>query len=130
MGLVPSAGATGQKRKGRGAGTSARHGGDEVVAGWRSGWRGARGKGQRGGKQGRGRGRATRGACPSRRWRRGGTGVAVSGADGRRQRGRGRAGEQTPEEEEEGKGSEGPYWNLQKPQGSHCKLNFPTDPKL
>jgi hypothetical protein len=56
----------------------------------------------------------------------------VSGADGRRLRGRGqsRGAEQVPEEEEEGKGSKGPSWNLQKPQGSHCKLNFSTDPKL
>jgi hypothetical protein len=62
----------------------------------------------------------------------GGTGAAVSGADGRRQRGRGqsRGAEQALEEEEEGKGSEGPSWNLQKPQGSHCKLNFPTNLKL
>jgi hypothetical protein len=56
MGLVPSAGATGQKRKGRGADTSAGHGGDEVAAGRRSGWRGARGKRQRGRKAGPGKG--------------------------------------------------------------------------
>jgi hypothetical protein len=35
-----------------------------------------------------------------------------------------------PEEEEEGRESEGPLWNFQKSQGLHCKLNFPTDPKL
>jgi hypothetical protein len=64
------------------------HGGDEVAAGWRSGRRGARGKSQRGRKAGPGKGRATRGACPSRRWRRGGAGAAVSGADNRRQRSR------------------------------------------
>jgi hypothetical protein len=38
--------------------------------------------------------------------------------------------EHVPEEEEEGRGSEGPRWNLQKPQGLLCKLDFPTDPKL
>jgi hypothetical protein len=129
---VPSAGATGQKRKGKGAGTSTGHSDDEVRPG------GARvgvvrvGKASGGGKQGRGSGRATRGACLNRRWRRGGTGAAVSSADGRQQRGRGqsRGAEQAPEEEEEGKGSEGRSWNLQKPQRSHCKLNFTTDPKL
>jgi hypothetical protein len=42
MGLVPSAGATGQKKKGRGASTSAGYGGDEVAAGRLSGSRGAR----------------------------------------------------------------------------------------
>jgi hypothetical protein len=49
MGLVPSAGATGQKKKGRGASTSVGHGGDEVVAGQCSSWRGvhARGPGRR-----------------------------------------------------------------------------------
>jgi hypothetical protein len=41
MGLVPSAGASGQKRKGRGAGMSVGHSGDEVAAGRRSVWRGA-----------------------------------------------------------------------------------------
>jgi hypothetical protein len=56
MGLVPSAGATGQKRKGRGVGTTAGHGGDEVAAGRRSGWRGAREKDQRGRKAGPGKG--------------------------------------------------------------------------
>jgi hypothetical protein len=45
MGLVSFAGATGQKRKGRGAGMSAGYGGDEVAAGRRSGWRGARERG-------------------------------------------------------------------------------------
>jgi hypothetical protein len=39
----------------------------------------------RGGKQDRGRGRATRGVFPSRRWRRGGARAAVGGADSRRQ---------------------------------------------
>jgi hypothetical protein len=43
-----------------------------------------------------------------------------------RQRSRGAG--QVPEEEEEGRGSEGLPWNLQKSQGPHCKLNFPTDP--
>jgi hypothetical protein len=88
MGLVPSAGATGQKRKGRGAGTSGGHGGDEVAAGRRSGWRGARGKGQWGRKAGPGKGESD--ACglpeqevaPGRDW---------SGADSWRQRGRGQS---------------------------------------
>jgi hypothetical protein len=40
----------------------------------------------RGGKQDRGRGRATRGVRPSRRWRRGGVRAAVGGADSQRQR--------------------------------------------
>jgi hypothetical protein len=38
---------------------SAGHDGDEVAAGWCSGWRGARGKGQRGREAGPGKGRAT-----------------------------------------------------------------------
>jgi hypothetical protein len=42
MGLVPSAGATVQKKRGRGASTSVGHGSDEVAAGRHSGWRGAR----------------------------------------------------------------------------------------
>jgi hypothetical protein len=42
----------------------------------------------RGGEQGWGRERATRGVRPSRRWRRGGAGAAVGGADNRRQRGK------------------------------------------
>jgi hypothetical protein len=41
----------------------------------------------RGGEQDWGRGRAMRGVCPSRRWRRGGARAAVGGADNRRQRG-------------------------------------------
>jgi hypothetical protein len=45
MGLVPHAGATGQKKKRRGAGMSAEHDDDEVAAGRRSGWRGARARG-------------------------------------------------------------------------------------
>jgi hypothetical protein len=45
MGLVPPAGATGQKKKGRGAGMSVEHGDEEVAAGRRSGWRGARVRG-------------------------------------------------------------------------------------
>jgi hypothetical protein len=49
---------------------------------------------------------------PSRRWRWGEAGAAMSGSDDRRQRSRGT--EHVPEEEEEGKGSEGPLWNLQK----------------
>jgi hypothetical protein len=53
---VRSTGATGQQREGRRAGTSAGHGGDEVAAGRRSGWRGARRKGQRGREAGLGRG--------------------------------------------------------------------------
>jgi hypothetical protein len=71
----------------------------------------------------------TRGGDGSRRWRRGGSGAAVSCAD---TSGRGAAGEagELPEEEEEGRKSEGPRWKLQKPQGLHCKQNFPTDPKL
>jgi hypothetical protein len=45
MGLVPSAGATGRKKKGRGAGMSVEHGDDEVAAVRRSGWRGAHARG-------------------------------------------------------------------------------------
>jgi hypothetical protein len=41
-----------------------------------------------------------------------------------------RGAKQATQEEEEGRGSEGLPWNLQKSQGPHCKLNFPTDPKL
>jgi hypothetical protein len=41
----------------------------------------------RGGEQDRGRGRATLGVCPSRRWRRGGVRATVGGAGSRRQRG-------------------------------------------
>jgi hypothetical protein len=49
MGLVPSVGATGQQKKGRRAGMSAEHGGNEVATGRRSGWRGTcvRGPGRR-----------------------------------------------------------------------------------
>jgi hypothetical protein len=49
----------------------------------------------------------TRGGDGSRRWRRGGAGAVVSGADGWRQRSRGQS--RVPEEEEEGRGSEGPH---------------------
>jgi hypothetical protein len=49
----------------------------------------------------------TRGGGGSRRWRRGGAGTAVSGADGRRRRSRGQS--RVPEEEEEGRGSKGPH---------------------
>jgi hypothetical protein len=54
----------------------------------------------KGEEQDRGRGRVTRGVRPSRRWRRGGAGVAAGGAGSRQQRG---AEEQSraPEEEEE-----------------------------
>jgi hypothetical protein len=45
MGLVRSAGATGQKKRGRGASMSTGHGGDELAAGRRSGWHGARARG-------------------------------------------------------------------------------------
>jgi hypothetical protein len=83
---VRSTGATGQQREGRRAGMSAGHEGDEVAAGWRSSWRGARGKGQRGREAGPGKGLATCGGEGSRRWRRGGTGAAVSGTDDQRQR--------------------------------------------
>jgi hypothetical protein len=37
--------------------------------------------------------------------------------------------EHVPEEEDEWR-SEGPRWNLQKPQGLLCKLDFSIDPKL
>jgi hypothetical protein len=57
-----------------------------VAAGRCSGWRVARGKGQRGRETGPGKGRATCGGEGSRRWHRGGTGAAVSGTDDRRQR--------------------------------------------
>jgi hypothetical protein len=47
----------------------------------------------------------------------GGSGAAVSGADtgGRGAAGEAGGAEHVPEEEEEGRGSEGPRWNLQKP---------------
>jgi hypothetical protein len=59
-----------------------------------------------------------------RRWR------GTAGNSGRRccRGSEGRA-EHVPEEEEEGRRSEGPRWKLQKPQGLHCKQNFSTDPK-
>jgi hypothetical protein len=59
----------------------------------------------------------TRGGDGSRRWRRGGSGAAVSGADtgGRGASGEAEEAEHVPEEEEEGRGSEGPRWKLQKP---------------
>jgi hypothetical protein len=41
-----------------------------------------------------------------------------------------RGAEHVPKEEEEGRGSEGPRWNLQKRQGLLYKLYFPTDLKL
>jgi hypothetical protein len=46
--------------------------------------------------------------------------------------GRGAAGEaeEVPEEEDEGKRSGGPRWNLQKLQGLQCKQKFPTNPEL
>jgi hypothetical protein len=73
----------------------------------------------------------TRGGNGSRRWCWGGSGAAVSSAD---TSGRGTAGEaggaEHVPEEEEGRGSEGPRWNLQKPQGLLYKLDFPTDTKL
>jgi hypothetical protein len=66
---------------------------DTAAARWRPG--GAQvgvaraGKASRGGKRDRGRGRPTRGVCSSRRWRRGGAGATLSGADNRRQGSRG-----------------------------------------
>jgi hypothetical protein len=45
---VQSTRATGQQRERRRLGTSAERGDGEVAAGRRSGWRGARGRGQRG----------------------------------------------------------------------------------
>jgi hypothetical protein len=54
----------------------------------------------RGEEQARGRGRATRGVRPSRRWRRGGAGAAVGGAGSRQQRGA-EEHSRVPEEEEE-----------------------------
>jgi hypothetical protein len=55
-----------------------------------------------------------------------------SGADTGGRRAAGEAGEtkHVPEEEDEGRRSEGPRWYLQKSQGLHYKLNFPTDPKF
>jgi hypothetical protein len=74
----------------------------------------------------------TRGGDDSRRWRRGGSGAAVSGADTSSRGAVGEAGgaEHVPEEEEEGRGSEGSLYNFQKSQGLHYKLNFPSDRKL
>jgi hypothetical protein len=59
----------------------------------------------------------TRGGDGSRRWRRGGAGTAVSGADtsGRGAAGEAGGAEEVPEEEEEGRRSEGLHWKLQKP---------------
>jgi hypothetical protein len=45
---VRSVGATGQKREGRRADVGTGHGGGEVAAERRPGWRGVRGKGQQG----------------------------------------------------------------------------------
>jgi hypothetical protein len=83
---VRSTGATRQQREGRRADMSVGHGDNEVAAGWRSGWRGARGKGQWGREAGPGKGRATCGGEGSKRWRQGGTGAAVSGTDNQQQR--------------------------------------------
>jgi hypothetical protein len=74
----------------------------------------------------------TRGGDGSKRWCRGGSGAVVSSANtsGRGAAGEAGGAEHVPEEEEEGRGSEVPRWNLEKPQGLHYKQNFPTDPKL
>jgi hypothetical protein len=85
-------------------------------------------EGQGGGARAVARLGATCGGEGSKRWNRGGAGAAVSSSDDRQQRSRGAG--QVLEEEEEGRGSQGLPWNLQKSQGSHYVLNFPTDPKL
>jgi hypothetical protein len=66
-----------------------------VAAGRRTGWRGVRGKGQRGRKAGPGKGESDAWGLPEQEVAPGGTRAAVSSADGRWQRGRGRAGEQS-----------------------------------
>jgi hypothetical protein len=70
MGRVLSTGAAGQKREGKRAGASAEHDGGEVAASRSFGGRGTHGRGSREGEHDRGRGRATRGVRPSRRWHR------------------------------------------------------------
>jgi hypothetical protein len=50
----------------------------------------------------------------------------MSGSNDWQQRSRGA--KQVPEEEEEGRGSEGPRWNFQKSPGLLCEVKFPTDP--
>jgi hypothetical protein len=61
----------------------------------------------RGEEQARGKGRATRGVRPSRRWRWGGAGAAVGGAGSQQQRGAEEQSRAPEEEEERGEGSEG-----------------------
>jgi hypothetical protein len=60
-----------------------------------------------------------------------GRGLAPGRESGADTGGRGAAGEaeELPEEEEERRGSEGPHWKKQKPQGLHYKQKFPTDLK-
>jgi hypothetical protein len=83
MGRVLSAGAAGQKR----GGEEQVRAHDTAASRWRlAGVRVAVALAEedsRGGEQDRGRGRATRGVCPSWRWRRGGARAAVGGADSR-----------------------------------------------
>jgi hypothetical protein len=62
----------------------------------------------------------------SRRWR----GAAENGGWRRSSRGAEEGNRGMPEEEEEGRGSEGPRWNFQKSQGLICEIKFPTDPEL
>jgi hypothetical protein len=96
MDRVRSAGATGQKREGRRAETGTGHGGGEVVAGRRSGWRGARGKGQWGREARPGKGKSDawglpeQEVAPGRSWndgeRRGQSAIEEAEEQSRRQR--------------------------------------------
>jgi hypothetical protein len=101
---VRSTGATGQQREGRRARAGTGHRGGKVAAAEPRGDVARAREGQGGGARAVVGVQVPRGVCPSRRWRQGEAGVAMSGSDDRRQRSRGA--EQVPEEEEEGKGSE------------------------
>jgi hypothetical protein len=91
-----------------------------------SGMRGAR-EGSRGGEQGWGRGRTTRGGRSSRRWRGGGSraaakGVALPAAGGETEQR-----STCSRKKKRGERSGGPVWKFQEFQGPHGKERFPTD---
>jgi hypothetical protein len=124
-------------KTGRGKGGDAVicHGGGELSLGGSSGRKGE-GRGKRREAR-RGEARATLGLGAtrvgegSRRWRgaagNGGRRCCSRGAEGR---GAEQGSRGAPEEEEEGRGSEGPLWNFQKSKGLLCEVKFPTDPEL
>jgi hypothetical protein len=115
------------EKRGRGVCMTVCYDGGEVAAAEPWGGMAYAREGQGGGARAVAGVQLTRGVCPSRRWRRGEAGAAMSGSDDRRQRSRGA--EEVPEEGEEGKGSEGLVCKNRKIQGPHYKLKFPTDPK-